>query len=146
MIDLFLVEPTFNDEQDVGSAKLRISLLSKLESVLWKLLTSGGRSEVRLWLSNTIASVTSISPQHQRDLFMALLRRKPLKRAFASQLLQMLFEKRSREAGILIAKRSYIMENFFEGDCSVYSLSNLAIAIPADSKNTQPNLHSFKLI
>ncbi|CAK9321469.1 unnamed protein product [Citrullus colocynthis] len=116
MIDLFLVEPTFNDEQDVGSAKSRISLLSKLESVLWKLLTSGGRSEVRLWLSNTIASVTSISPQHQRDLFMALLRRKPLKWAFASQLLQMLFEKRSREAGILIAKRSYIMENFFEGN------------------------------
>ncbi|KAL0550526.1 hypothetical protein IC582_015048 [Cucumis melo] len=116
MIDLFILESTFNDEQDVSSAKLRISLLSELESVLWKLLTCGGRSEVRLWLSNTIASVTSISPQHQRDLFMTLLRRKPLKWAFASQLLQMLFEKRSREAGILIAKRSYIMEKFFEGN------------------------------
>lgn len=136
MIDLFLVEPTFNDEEDIGSAKLRISLLSRLEFVLRKLLASGGRSEVRLWLSNTIARVTSISLQHQRDLFMTFLKLKPFKWDFASQLLQLLFEKRSREAGILIAKRSYIMEKFFEGGCSVYSLSNLAIAVPADRKIT----------
>ncbi|KAG7028247.1 hypothetical protein SDJN02_09428, partial [Cucurbita argyrosperma subsp. argyrosperma] len=116
MIDLFLAEPVFNEEDDVGSAKLRISLLSRLESVLWKLLASGGRSEVRLWLSNTIASMTSISPQHQRELFMTFLRSKPLKWDFASHLLQMFFEKRQREAGVLIAKRSYIMEKFFEVD------------------------------
>lgn len=143
MIDLFLAEPIFNDEKDVDSAKLRISLLSRLESVLRKLLVSGGRSEVRLWLSNTIASMTSISPQHQRDLFVTFLRTKPLKWALASQLLQMFFEKRPRGAGILIAKRSYIMEKFFEGN-SVYSLSNFAVAVPADSV-TQPNLLSFKL-
>ncbi|XP_022145468.1 uncharacterized protein LOC111014910 isoform X2 [Momordica charantia] len=60
--------------------------------------------------------MTSISPQHQRDLFVTFLRTKPLKWALASQLLQMFFEKRPRGAGILIAKRSYIMEKFFEGN------------------------------
>uniref|UniRef100_A0A9I9EFD6 Uncharacterized protein n=1 Tax=Cucumis melo TaxID=3656 RepID=A0A9I9EFD6_CUCME len=36
-----------------------------------KLLTCGGPSKIRIWLSNTIASVTSISLQHQRNLLLS---------------------------------------------------------------------------
>ncbi|KAF7120613.1 hypothetical protein RHSIM_Rhsim13G0055500 [Rhododendron simsii] len=74
-----------------------------------------GRSEARLWLCNSISSMSSVTPRHQRDLFVKILRSKPLKRALAAQILQMIFEKLPRKAGSILAKRSHLLEDFFKG-------------------------------
>ena len=115
MVDLFLTEPVWSDVGDNDSAKLRKSLLSKLESVIESFLMSRGRSEARLWLCKTIAGITSIASKDQCDLFMKLLRSKPVKYDFASQLLQMIFDKRPEKAGSVISNKSHILEKFFEG-------------------------------
>ncbi|BBG96689.1 hypothetical protein Prudu_005561 [Prunus dulcis] len=99
------MKPIWNDNGDDNSAKMRVSLLSNLESVIWSVMTSGGRSEARLWLCSTIAGISSISRHHQCELLTNLLRSKPLKRGFASQLLEMIFENRPHKAGSIIAKR-----------------------------------------
>lgn len=116
MLHLFLSEPIWNDNGDDNSAKMRVSLLSNLESVIWSVMASGGRSEARLWLCNTIAGISSIGRHHQCELLTNLLRSKPLKKGFASQLLEMIFENRPHKAGSIIAKRSYILKKFFEGN------------------------------
>lgn len=116
MVYLFLSEPIWDENGYCGSASIRISLLNKLKSVIWSLMTSGGRSEARLWLCNTIAGIRSITSHRQRELFVNLLRSKPLKRALACQLLQMIFEKRPQKVGSIIAKKSCILEKFFEGN------------------------------
>lgn len=115
MVQLFLSKPNWEDDGDVDSAKLIISLLNELESVIWSLITSGGRSEARLWLCNTISGISSISADQQLELFVKLLRSKRLSRGVASQLLQMIFEKRPYKAGHVLAKKSYMLEKFFEG-------------------------------
>lgn len=116
MLDLFLSEPNWKeDENGCNSAKMRVSLLNKLEPVIWSLMASGGRSEARLWLCNTIAGISSISHHHQRELFINLLRSKPLKKRLASQLLHMIFDTRPQKAGSIIAKRSYPLRKFFQG-------------------------------
>lgn len=115
MVNLFLSEPVWDDVVDTDSAKMRISLLSKLESVIQPLLMSGGRPEARLWLSNSIAGMTSVTRRDQCELFMNLLRSKPTKYGLASQLLQMLFDKRPQKAGSVVSKNSDILERFFEG-------------------------------
>lgn len=112
MLNLFLSEPNWKDDD---SAEMRVSLLNKLESVIWSLMASGGRSEARLWLCNTIAGITSITPNHQRELFIDLLRSKPLKKRLATQLLHMIFDNRPQRAGSVIAKRSYALRKFFKG-------------------------------
>ncbi|GMN40759.1 hypothetical protein TIFTF001_009982 [Ficus carica] len=99
MLNLFLSEPVWDDVVDTESAKMRISLLSKLESVIQPLLMSGGRPEARLWLSNSIAGMTSVARRDQCELFMNLLRSKPTKYGLASHLLQMIFDKRPQKAG-----------------------------------------------
>lgn len=115
MVKLFVLEPDWRKYGDSESAKQIISLLKKLESVIRSVVTSGGRSEARLWLHNTISGITSITPQQQCELFVNLLRSKSTRRALASQLMQMIFEKRPRKAGSVLAKKSYILEKFFEG-------------------------------
>ena len=115
MVYLFLSEPIWDEDGDGGTASIRISLLNKLESVIWSLMTSEGRSEARLWLCSTIAGMSSVTSHHQRELFVNLLRSRPLKRALASQLLRMIFEKRPQKVGSIIAKKSYILKKFFEG-------------------------------
>lgn len=119
MVDLFLSEPKWNrfgdGDGDGDSTQMRISLLNKLESVIWSLMISGGRSEARLWLCNTIAEFSSITSRHKCDLFLDLLRPKPLKLALASQLLHMIFDKSPQKAGSIIAKKSYILHKFFQG-------------------------------
>lgn len=112
---MFLSEPIWDENRDDASSGVRISLLNELESVIWSLMMSGGRSEVRLWLCNTIAGIRSITSHHQCELFASLLRSKPRKRALASQLLQMIFEKRPQKAGLILAKKSYILKKFFQG-------------------------------
>lgn len=115
MVYLFLREPISNDDGDNEDTKMRISLLNKLEYVIKSFLMSDGQSQARFWLCNTIAGVGSISRQHQCELFMNLLRSKKLRRGLASQLLQMVFEKRPHKAGSIIAKRSHVLDKFFEG-------------------------------
>lgn len=115
MVHLFLSEPTWDDVVDTDSAKMRISLLSKLESVIQSILMSRGRPEARLWLCNTIGGMISVSRSDQCKLFMTLLRSEPTKYGLASQLLQMVFDKRPQKAGSIISKKSYILEKFFEG-------------------------------
>lgn len=123
MLDLFLLEPNWKeDENGCNSAKTRVSLLNKLESVIWSLMASGGRSEARLWLCNTIAGISSISHHHQLELFINLLRSKPLKKRLASQLLHMIFDNRPQKAGSVIAKRSYALRKFFQGNPTRISL------------------------
>ncbi|KAK9281877.1 hypothetical protein L1049_004784 [Liquidambar formosana] len=116
MIQLFLSESIWSNDGDDDTAKLVLSLLNKLESVIWSLMSYGGRSEARLWLCNTISGISSITPHHQREIFVNLLKSKPLKRGLAAQLLQMLFERRPRKAGSIIAKNCYMLENFFKGN------------------------------
>lgn len=117
MINLFLSEPNWNDDvDDDGSTELRISLLKELESVIWSAMMSGGRAEARLWLCNTIAGVTCIAPRDQLELFGNLLRTRGQKQGLASQLLHLMFEKSPRKGGSILAQRSRILENFFEGE------------------------------
>ncbi|KAA8550507.1 hypothetical protein F0562_002191 [Nyssa sinensis] len=116
MVQLFLSEPTWSDAGHDESVKERISLLNELESLIWSVLSSGGRSEARLWLCNTLSGISSLTPRHQREVFLNLLRSKPLKRGLAAQLLQMIFEKQPHKAGTIIAKKSYMLEHFFKGN------------------------------
>ncbi|THF98543.1 hypothetical protein TEA_002888 [Camellia sinensis var. sinensis] len=84
--------------------------------MIWSFIMScGGRSEARLWLCNSLASISSMTPRHQHELFVKILRSKPPKRAVAAQVLQMIFEKHPRKAGSILAKKSRRLENFFRG-------------------------------
>uniref|UniRef100_A0A2P2JTJ5 Uncharacterized protein MANES_12G057900 n=1 Tax=Rhizophora mucronata TaxID=61149 RepID=A0A2P2JTJ5_RHIMU len=118
MVRLFLSKPNWEKDaggEDTGFGNRWILLLKEFESVFWSLMAAGGRSEARLWLCNTISGISSIAPNRKRDLFESLLRAKPRNRALASQLLQMIFERRPNKAGAIIAKRSSVLEKFFEG-------------------------------
>ncbi|KAM7496310.1 hypothetical protein LguiA_020724 [Lonicera macranthoides] len=117
MVQLSLTEPTWNYNGDGQSVKERVSFLNKLESIVWSLLmSSGGRSEARLWLCNTLSGISSITPCCQRELFVNLLMSKPLKQGLAAQLLRMIFKKQPQKAGSIIAKKSYKLDNFFRGN------------------------------
>lgn len=116
MVNLFLSEPKWNDDAHSSSnIDVILPLLNKLGSHIQSLVTHGARSEARLWLCSALSSV-SISPRRQLDIFMRLLRSKPRKMQLVSQLLQMMFEKRPRKLGSVLAKRSYLLEKFFEGE------------------------------
>ncbi|KAJ6674481.1 hypothetical protein OIU85_010732 [Salix viminalis] len=116
MIQLFLREEAKRKEdvreEDSERTKGMICLLKQLESVIWSLIT---RSEARLWLYNTISCITSITPYQKRELFASLLRTTS-KKGLASQLWQLIFQKRPHEAGTLLAERSYVLEKFFQGN------------------------------
>ncbi|XP_051128062.1 uncharacterized protein LOC127249353 [Andrographis paniculata] len=117
MLQLFLCEPTWCDVNGKDeSCTRRISLLDKLESAIWSLMQSGGRSEARLWLCKSLSGIRSISSLRQRDLFVRLLRSMPNKKQLASQLLQLIFEKQPKKVGPIIAKKSHRLENFFKGN------------------------------
>ncbi|CAA0806012.1 Unknown protein [Striga hermonthica] len=117
MLRLFLREPTWGQSNGDDEFYKQIkSLLDELEQVIWSLLSSGGRSEARLWLCNTMSGISSITPQRQRDLFVSLLRSKPIKRHLASQLLYLIFGKQPQKVGPIIAKESHRLENFFKGN------------------------------
>lgn len=115
MVHLYLSEPTWDDIEDDGSMNRRISLLTKLETIILSLMSSGGRSEARLWLCNTLSGMRSSNPRNQQEVFVKLLRSKPRKLGLASQLLQMLFEKRPKKVGAILAKNSHMLESFFRG-------------------------------
>lgn len=114
MVKLFLSEPKWNDAHNSSIIDVILPLLNKLGSHIQSLVTRGARSEARLWLCRALSTI-SISPRRQLNIFMRLLRSKPRKMQLVSQLLQMMFEKRPRKLGSLLAKRSYILEKFFQG-------------------------------
>lgn len=115
MVELFLIEPKWDVNEDIESSKVIVSLLNRLESVVWSLMTSGGRSEARLWLCYTVSGISSISREQQRELFVKLLRSRRVSRSLASQLLQMMFEKKPHKAGRVLVKQCYRLEKFFDG-------------------------------
>nr|CAD1832202.1 unnamed protein product [Ananas comosus var. bracteatus] len=115
MVLLFLHKQA-TDCGDLDAAKERISLLKKVESIIWSLINSGGRYEARLWLCNTISAVHSITPCDQRDLFVDFVKSNVSKQDVAVQLLQMIFEKRPEKVGPIIARRCRMLEKFFEGN------------------------------
>lgn len=117
MVQLFLSEPTWSDIVDDESVKHHTTLLNNLQSLVWSLLIShGGRAQARLWLCNSISSISSVTPRHRREIFVKILRSKPLKKALAAQILQMVFEKLPRKAGSILAERSHLLESFFKGN------------------------------
>ncbi|KAM1064235.1 hypothetical protein ACFX2I_028239 [Malus domestica] len=116
MLQLFLSEPIWNDNGDENSARIRVALLSQLESTIWLFMASGGRSEARLWLCNTIGRISSLTRHNQCEVLLDLLRSKPLKKGLASQLVEMIFENSPHKAGSIISKRSYTLKKFFEGN------------------------------
>lgn len=126
MLQLFLSETASNDNGDDVLVEQRKSLLKDLESVIWSLISSGHRSEARLWLCDSLAGISSLTPHHQHELFVALLRSKTVKRQrLAAQILQLLFEKQPHIAGPIIAKKSYLLEDFFKGksfECSEFPI------------------------
>lgn len=119
MVNLFLCEPNWKevgDDSDNHLGKKWISVLKQLESVIWSLISSGGRSEAKLWLCKAISSVSSLSCNDQKELFVRLLRDRPSKFGLASQLWQIIFEKSPSKAAYVLAKRSHVLEKFFEGN------------------------------
>lgn len=116
MLQLFLSEPSWKENATDESVEQRKALLNELESVIWSLMLVEGRSESRLWLCNAVAELRSITPRNQRELFMTLLRSKPIKRPLVGQLLQLLFQKEPQKAGHIIAKKCFLLENFFKGN------------------------------
>ncbi|OWM82949.1 uncharacterized protein LOC116188535 [Punica granatum] len=117
MIRLFLSPADEAGGGDDESARSVIAHLNQLGSVIWSAVVAAGcRSEARLWLCNTISRLTSLPRLDHRDIFVSLLRSKPRGRALASQLLQMMFEKRPHMAGPVIARRSHLLEQFFRGN------------------------------
>ncbi|XP_073000426.1 uncharacterized protein [Typha latifolia] len=115
MVLLFLHKPE-TVSGDVNAVKERISLLQKVESLIWSVIKSGGRYEARLWLCNTISCIHSITPRDQRELFIDLLESKSSKKDVSVHLLQMIIEKRREKVGAIIAKKCYLLEKFFEGN------------------------------
>ncbi|CAI9113025.1 OLC1v1013548C1 [Oldenlandia corymbosa var. corymbosa] len=116
MIDLLLSDATGGNGGSEKFVEKRKALLNELESHLWSLMTAGGRSEIRLWLCNTIACIRSIFPIHQCELFMKLLKTSRQKRRLAAQLLELLFEKQPQKVGPIVAKKSFMLEKFFKGN------------------------------
>lgn len=123
MLQLFLSEPSWKENATDESVEQRKALLNELESVIWSLMLVEGRSESRLWLCNAVAEMRSITPRNQRELFMTLLRSKPLKRPLVGQLLQLLFQKEPQKAGHIIAKNCFLLENFFKGKVLLFYLT-----------------------
>ncbi|KAL5703379.1 hypothetical protein ACHQM5_028477 [Ranunculus cassubicifolius] len=115
-MELLLSEPTWNDEGDSEIENNGIDVLKKLESIIWSVVTSEGRSEARLWLCKTISCLSDVTPQVQCDVFMKLLRSRPRKISLAEQVIRMMFEKRLRKLAGIVAKRTYVLEDFFKGN------------------------------
>ncbi|KAK8471701.1 hypothetical protein PHAVU_003G297266 [Phaseolus vulgaris] len=115
MIDLLLTKPNWNDVVDEeDSIRSGLSLLSDLETVIWSAV---GRAEARLWLCNTVAGFNCVTLLDQGDLFRASLRTRRTKRDLASQLLHFLFDTSPHKLGSVLARRSHVLENFFQGNC-----------------------------
>lgn len=120
MIELFLSKPIWGDDKNSDSAEQRMPVYDKLEKTIWRIITSEGRSEARLWLCESISSLSSVTSHERQDLFMKLLRSKPVKLDIAAQVLQMFFERRPQQAGLILSKKSHRLEKFFDGKLALW--------------------------
>uniref|UniRef100_A0ACD5WMT6 Uncharacterized protein n=1 Tax=Avena sativa TaxID=4498 RepID=A0ACD5WMT6_AVESA len=116
MVQLFLQVPTDGGIVDTDAVRARRSLLNKAESVIKSVVRSGGRYEARMWLCSTISSVHLLDPRDQRDLFLDLLEMKDSKRDVAARLLRMIFDKKPKKAGSVLAQKLHMLEKFFQGN------------------------------
>jgi hypothetical protein len=121
MVQLFLQVPTDGGSVDTDAVRARRSLLNEAESVIRSVVRSGGRYEARMWLCSTISSVHLLDPRDQRDLFIDLLEMKDSRRDVAARLLRMIFDKKPKKAGSVLAKKLHMLEKFFQGN----SINNL---------------------
>jgi hypothetical protein len=116
MVQLFLHVPAEGGSVNTAAVEARRSLLSNVESIIKSIIKSAGRYEARLWLCSTVSSVHSLSRHDQRDLFLDLLEMKNSRRDVAARLLRMIFDKKPKMAGSILAKNGHILEEFFRGN------------------------------
>eukprot|EP01018_Ginkgo_biloba_P015455 Gb_13687 [translate_table: standard] len=122
MVNLFLSFPKSEISSDDTQRKNRVSLLDRLEPVIWRIITADGRSEARLWLCNAIASIKGIPNHKQSALFSDLLHssnaeKKEGRRGLhvATQVLRMVCQTTPDKVGKIIAKKSRLLQRFFKG-------------------------------
>lgn len=116
MVQLFLQVPAECDSVNTVAVEGRRSLCHNVESIIKSLTKSAGRYEARLWLCATVSLVHSLSDCGQRDLFLDLLERKNSRRDVAARLLRMIFDKKPRMVGSILARKGHILEDFFRGN------------------------------
>ncbi|ONM31175.1 hypothetical protein ZEAMMB73_Zm00001d040327, partial [Zea mays] len=116
MVQLFLQVPTECDSVNTVAVEGRRSLCHNVESIIKSLTKSAGMYEARLWLCATVSLVHSLSDCGQRDLFLDLLERKNSRRDVAARLLRMIFDKKPRMVGSILARKGHILEDFFRGN------------------------------
>ncbi|XP_071689619.1 uncharacterized protein [Rutidosis leptorrhynchoides] len=148
MVYLYLSEPDWSSNEDSDSVKQRISLLNDLDSVLRLLIVTQSRSEARLWLCKDVSMINTLSQRHKRELFMNLLRTSSQKKSLAGQLLQMVFEKQPKKAGSILAKKSYMLEDFFRGNSRriLHWFSNFSGTSDTDHKMGAKALSQFAFV
>jgi len=130
MVQLFLCVPTEGGSVNTVAVEARKSLLNNVESIIKSIIKSAGRYEARLWLCSTVSSVHSLSRQDQRNLFLDLLEMKNSRRDVAARLLRMIFDKKPKMAGSILAKKGHILEEFFRGNFTLicfFFLLNAAV-------------------
>lgn len=116
MIQLFLQVPTECGTVNTVAVEARRSLWRNVESIIKSVIKSVGRYEARLWLCTTVSLVHSLSPRDQRDLFLDLLEMKNSRRDVAALLMRMIFDKNPKIVGSILARKGYILEEFFRGN------------------------------
>uniref|UniRef100_A0A0E0FX11 Uncharacterized protein n=2 Tax=Oryza nivara TaxID=4536 RepID=A0A0E0FX11_ORYNI len=116
MVQLFFQGTTDGGSVDTDAVKARRSLLGKVEPIIRSVIKSGGGYEARMWLCSTVSSIHLLDPYGQRDLFLNLLGMKNSKRDVAARLLRMIFDKKPKKAGSIIAKKCQMLQDFFQGN------------------------------
>ncbi|XP_022874242.1 uncharacterized protein LOC111393074 [Olea europaea var. sylvestris] len=120
MLQLFLCELKWIDGNGSDeSATKRKSLLSELESLIQSLMSSGGQSQARLWLCNTLSGIRSIGPRCQREL----------QPRMQHNFCKLIFDKQPRKVGPIIAKKSYMLEKFCSGKSTSHPENSLCLGI-----------------
>ncbi|KAJ1286629.1 hypothetical protein BS78_03G367100 [Paspalum vaginatum] len=117
MVQLFLHVPTEGGSaNNTVAVEAKRSLLNNVESIIKSVIKSAGRYEARLWLCSTVSLVHSLNRHDQRDLFLDLLEMKNSRRDVAARLVRMIFDKNPKMAGSILARKGYILEEFFRGN------------------------------
>ncbi|CAO2172391.1 unnamed protein product [Urochloa humidicola] len=116
MVQLFLHVLAEAGSVNTAAVEARKSLLKNVESVIKSIIKSAGRYEARLWLCSTVSSVHSLSCHDQRNLFLDILEMKNSRRDVAARLMRMIFDKKPKMVGSILAKNGHILEEFFRGN------------------------------
>jgi hypothetical protein len=116
MVQLFLQVPAECGSVNTIAMEERRSLCRNVESIIKAVTKSAGRYEARLWLCATVSLVHSLSHRGQRDLFLDLLEMKNSRRDVAARLLRMIFDKKPKMVGSILARKGHILEEFFRGN------------------------------